>query len=94
MAELILEESDIEEYAEFFRSISKQAEDNYQALLKDTKYNSDNVFIEGVTAEELKAYKVQISLLDGMLQKYGESCANLLEAFLSEIKNIDNAYGG
>lgn len=94
MAELILEDSDIEEYANFFRSISTQAEGKYQALLEYTKYNSDNVFIEGVTAEELKAYREQISQLNGMLQKYGESCASLLEAFYGEIEDIDIIYGG
>lgn len=89
---LVLDDSDIGAYCEFFDKTSQKADLQLDRLIQILNAASETAFIEGKTAEALREYIARLETLQGTILEFGSACKGLLEEFHERIKNIDTLY--
>lgn len=89
---LVLDDSDIGAYCEFFEKTSQKADLQLDRLIQILNAASETAFIEGKTAEALREYITRLETLQGTILEFGSTCKGLIEEFHERIKEIDNLY--
>lgn len=89
---LVLDDSDIGAYCEFFEKTSQKADLQLDRLIQILNAAAETAFIEGKTAEALREYITRLETLQGTILEFGSTCKGLIEEFHKRIKEIDNLY--
>lgn len=89
---LVLDDSDIGAYCEFFEKTSQKADIQLDRLIQTLNSAAGSAFIEGKTAEALREYITRLETLQGTILEFGSTCKGLIEEFHERIKEIDELY--
>ena len=89
---LVLDDSDIGAYCEFFEKTSQKADLQLDRLIQTLNSAAGSAFIEGKTAEALREYISRLETLQGTILEFGSTCKGLIEEFHERIKEIDELY--
>ena len=89
---LVLDDSDIGAYCEFFEKTSQKADLQLDRLIQILNAAAETAFIEGKTAEALREYITRLETLQGTILEFGSTCKGLIEEFHERIEEIDNLY--